>query len=285
MDTGTTATAGITAIWPLEKISGRLESFSSECFREYFDVKAYRTSSLPDTSDGQRGAAAAIAIAAGSPGVGAVIMAESESSNDTAEYVQGTINGKPFRGWVGTTRLKAGDNVDMIAEWQHDHYEVYAIALPEERIVSICPKCDMGHIAHMLWRIKNMFILTAIFFFTVVLFGVIGDMAEGSWISFLNFLSVYQWLYIMAMLGGGGLSGLIAYSAYKACAPTRCKLTEEICQLLGLENVSKINLNKITKKREQQLKDKGKWHDPGDKNRPACPSGKVLYSAEYWFYY
>ncbi|TKJ82641.1 putative type VI secretion system effector [Erwinia persicina] len=166
---------------PLEKISGRLESFSSEYFKEYFDVKAYRTSTLPSVSDGQRGAAAAVAIAAGSPGVGAVIMAESESSNDTAEYVQGTINGKPFRGWVGITRLQAGDNVDMIAEWQYDHYEVYAIALPEVRIVSICPRCDMGHIAHMLWRIQNMFVLTGVLFFMLVSLGVIHTIIDGDW--------------------------------------------------------------------------------------------------------
>ncbi|MDM6909298.1 hypothetical protein QUG69_21215, partial [Enterobacter hormaechei] len=134
---------------PLEKISGKLQSFRSDYFREYFDADAYRISTLPEISDGQRGAAAAAAIVAGSPGVGAAIMAESESSNDSAEYVQGDINGRPFRGWVGITRLQAGDNVDMIVEWQHDHYEVYAIALPEERIVSVCPKCDMGHTAHM----------------------------------------------------------------------------------------------------------------------------------------
>jgi hypothetical protein len=150
---------------PLEKISGRLESFSYERFREFFDVEAYRANSLPGITDEQRGAAAAAAIAAGSPGLGVTIMADSEAENNSAEYVQGLINGKPFRGWVGVTRLHAGDEVDMIVEWQHDHYEVYAIALPEERIVSLCPKCDMGHIAHMIWRIKNMIILTSVIFF------------------------------------------------------------------------------------------------------------------------
>ncbi len=166
-------------------------------------------------TDGQRGAAAAAAIVAGSPGVGAVIMAESESSNNSAEYVQGTINGQPFRGWVGATRLQAGDKVDMIVEWQHDHYEVYAIALPEERIVSICPKCDMGHIAHMLWRIKKIFILITILMVPSI------------------------------------IPGLIAFSAYKSSAPTRCKLAEQIFQLLGMERVATVNLNKITKEREQ----------------------------------
>ncbi|MDM2929286.1 putative type VI secretion system effector, partial [Citrobacter sp. Cm046] len=269
---------------PLEKISGRLESFSSECFREYFDVKAYRTSSLPDTSGGQRGAAAAIAIAAGSPGVGAVIMAESESSNDTAEYVQGTINGKPFRGWVGTTRLKAGDNVDMIAEWQHDHYEVYAIALPEERIVSICPKCDMGHIAHMQWRIKNMMILICVFMFMFICVCLIKSIIDVGW-GGDDFWEKYS-VFLLMMLGLAlPFSGLIAFYAYKACAPTCCKLAEEILVLLGMKNVFRVNLNKITKECEQELIAKGKWHDPGDKSRPVCPSSKFIYSGESWFYY
>ncbi|WP_330985517.1 MULTISPECIES: putative type VI secretion system effector [Enterobacterales] len=266
---------------PLEKISGRLESFSSEYFREYFDVKAYRTSSLPEISDGQRGAAAA--IAAGSPGVGVVIMAESESSNDSAEYVQGMINGRPFRGWVGITRLKAGDDVDMVVEWQHDHYEVYAIALPEERIVSICPKCDMGHMAHMLWRIKNMIVLTVIIITVIMVMLLIRDIING-------YAVIYYWERYAGpiyMFWGGalGVAGLIAFFAYKACAPTRCKLTEEICHLLGVKNVAATNLNKTTKEREQQLKDKGMWHEPGDKNKPACPSSKLIFSGESWFYY
>ncbi|MCS2153168.1 hypothetical protein MUU49_11385 [Scandinavium goeteborgense] len=268
---------------PLEKISGRLEAFSYEIFREYFDVKAYRTSTLPTISDGQRAGAAAAAIAAGSPGVGAVIMAESESSNDTAEYVQGIINGRAFRGWVGITRLQEGDDVEMVAEWQHDHYEVYAITLPKERIVSIIPKCDMGHISHALWRIKNMLMLMAIMMFlfigSLVLKNSFGDE------EYVGFGMAYLFPSL-AMFGGSIIiSGLIAFFACRSCAPTRCKLAEEIFRLLGMKNASKVNLNKRTKKREQRLMDEGKWHDPGDKSKPACPSGKFIYSGESWFYY
>lgn len=269
---------------PLEKISGKLQSFRSEYFREYFDAVAYRTSMLPEISDGQRGAAAVAAIVAGSPGVGAVMMAESESSNDSAEYVQGMINGQPFRGWVGVTRLQTGDDVDMIVEWQHDHYEVYAIALPEERIVSVCPKCDMGHIAHMLWRIKNMFILITILMVAFVSVCVFISLSKGN----PNGVSLFERFYlfpVMAFVVSSVISGLIAFFAYKACAPTRCKLAEEIFQLLGMRRVATINLNKITKKHEQQLKDNGKWYEPGDKSKSACPSGKFIYSDEGWFYY
>ncbi|HCC5837531.1 putative type VI secretion system effector [Citrobacter farmeri] len=268
----------------LEKVTGRLESFRSEYFQEYFDVKAYRTSTLPTVSDVQRGAAAAVAIVAGSPGVGVAIMAESESANDTAEYVQGVINGKPFRGWVGVTRLQAGDNVEMIVEWQRDHYEVYAIALPEERIVSICPKCDMGHIAHMLWRVKNMMMLTVMLVLMFICICFIKSLNEEGW-ERLNFWTEYS-RFLLFILGLALLfSGLIAYSACKACLPTRCKLAEEIFYLLGMKNVATTNLNKITKEREQQLINKGKWHEPGDKSKPACPSGKFIYTGESWFYY
>jgi hypothetical protein len=88
-----------------------------------------------------------------------------------------------------------------------------------------------------------------------------------------------------SIVGGGGLSGLIAFFAYKACAPTYCKLAEEIFHLLGVKNIPTVNLSKLTKEREQQLKDNGKWHDPGDQSKPACPSGKFIYSDESWFYY
>ncbi|MHA6311030.1 putative type VI secretion system effector [Pantoea sp. S-LA4] len=269
---------------PLEKISGRLESFGCEYFKEYFDVKAYRTSTLPDISDGQRGVAAAVAIAAGSPGVGAAIMAESDSAYDTAGFVQGEINGRPFRGWVGRTRLQTGDEVEMVVEWQHDHYEVYAIALPEERIVSIIPKCDMGHIAHALWRIKNMFILIMIlmtmfiFICICINFSEANPQGESLWERFGLFL-------FMGLGGTTMISGLIAISAYKACAPTRCKLAEEVFNLLDMKNIARVDLNKITKEREQQLMDKGKWHDPDDQSQPVCPTQKFVYSAESWFYY
>ena len=240
---------------PLEKINGRIESFRSEYYREYFDANAYRTHSVPDINVGQRGAAAVAAIVAGSPGVGAVMMSESESSNDSAEYVQGEINGLPFRGWVGVTRLKAGDNVDMITEWQHDHYEVYAIALPEERIVSICPKCDMGHIAHMLWRIKNMFILITILMVAFLSVCVFISFTKGN----PNGASLFERFYlflVMAFVGSSMISGLIAFSAYKACAPTCCKLAEEIFYLLEMKDVTNVDLKKITKKRERHQKKK-----------------------------
>ena len=268
---------------PLEKISGRLESFRREYFREYFGPKAYRTSILSKITDGHRGAAAAAAIATGSPGVGTAIMTESESSNNSAEYVQGIINGKPFRGWVGITRLHAGDNVDMIAEWQHDHYEIYAIALPEERIVSICPQCDMGHIAYMLWRMKNMLILTVIIICICMFMFMLQDFLNDRGCS--GYWEFHQGPIYILLAVSLSVSGLIACCAFKAYDSTCCKLAEEIFYLLGMKKTATVNLNKITKKREgESIKNNG-WHEAGDVNKSVSPSSKFIYSGEWWFFY
>ncbi|MFO4117255.1 hypothetical protein AAHD56_25340, partial [Enterobacter kobei] len=70
----------------------------------------------------------------------------------------------------------------------------FPIALPEERIVSVCPKCDMGHIAHMLWRIKNMFILTAILMFMFACVCLVKSLNEVGWEQ-LDFWKEYFFSY------------------------------------------------------------------------------------------
>jgi len=247
---------------PLEKISGRLDSFRSERFREYFDADAYRTTPLQGVSDVQRGAGAAMAIAAGSPGVGAVMMMEGDHT-DTAEYIQGSINGKPFSGWVGQTRLQAGDEVEMAVEWQHDRYQVYAITLPEERIISICPKCNMGHIAHAWWRIKNMVILTSLLM-TIIGFAFFVNFVGGDNPDYISFWESNGVILLMMLAGASFVSGGIAFSAYKAYAPTTCKLAEEIFLLFDMRRASKINLNKVTENKGLELKLRAEWHEPDD---------------------
>ncbi|MHA6311031.1 putative type VI secretion system effector [Pantoea sp. S-LA4] len=268
---------------PLEKISGRLESFSSERFREYFDVDSYRTNPLPNVSAGQRGAGAAVAIAAGSPGVGAVMMMEGDHT-DTAEYVQGSINGRPFSGWVGQTRLQAGDEVEMAVEWQEDHYQVYAITLPEERIISICPKCDMGRLAHAWWRIKNMFILTAIIMSMFLGIYIIKSASEDN-VEQIGFWSLYYGPLLVLLAISIICSGLIAFSAYKAYAPTTCKLAEEIFRVFNMKNPAGINLKKKRKEHIAWLKTQGKWYPPDTEGRPSCPSPKYPISRGKWYYY
>jgi hypothetical protein len=119
----------------------------------------------------------------------------------------------------------------------------------------------------------------------VLISGWISEVIDGTWGGFKSFVITYHWLYLIAFLGAGFFSGLIAFFAYKDCASTRCKLAEEIFHLLGMKNTATVNLNKITKEREQSLIDEGKWHSPEDQSKPACPSRGFIYSRESWFYY
>ncbi|WP_338121662.1 putative type VI secretion system effector, partial [Erwinia persicina] len=224
-----------------------------------------------------------VAIAAGSPGVGAVMMMEGDHT-DTAEYVQGSINDRPFRGWVGQTRLQTGDEVEMAVEWQEDHYQVYAITLPEERIISICPKCDMGRLAHAWWRIKNMFILVMILMTMYICICLVISSSQGN----PGGESFWQRFNVFLFMGLGVstlISGLIAFSAYKAYAPTTCKLAEEIFRILNMENPAGISLKKKRKEHIAWLKTQGKWYPPDTEGRPACPSPKYPISRGKWYYY
>lgn len=272
----------------LEKVTGCLESFSSEYYSEVFSVKNYRNNTLPTISEAQRGAGAVLATVAGSPATGAALLSSDEKTiaGREAEYVRGIINGKPFRGWVGLTRLKAGDYVEMAVDWQEEHYEVYAITLPDERIISICPRCDMGRTAHAWIRLRNMMILLMSFLsmFAVIFFiNLGGPFSKRMEIAFYTDNFIVMWM--MAFFIFFVFFGLMAISAYKAYANTTCLLSEEIFSVLGMKDVEKINLNKTTKKRERELKRKGLWYSPKDKTKPACPTQKSFGGFESWYYY
>ncbi|PKH24688.1 hypothetical protein CIG19_06615 [Enterobacterales bacterium CwR94] len=261
---------------PLEKISGVLEAFSSESYEECFDADRYRTFQQPQLTESQRvGGAAMMTLVGNSATAGA--FASDDDDKSLAEYVQGIINGKPFRGWVGLTRLKAGDEVELIADWQEDHYEVYAIALPRERIISVCPRCAWGRRAKLWLRVKYMFILILIMLTILTLANY--QFNDG------DFNKTYFFLLTVMYLFAQSVSGAIAWFAYKAYKETTCKLAEEIFSLIGLSLTKNINLNKLTRQRERALKKEGKWKNPADKTGEKYPSNKFMYNAEYWFYY
>ena len=271
----------------LEKISGTLESISSEFYREYFGVQLYRNNTLPSVSESQRNIGAVLATVAGNPTTGILLASDkvTQSEMNRAEYVQGMINGQPFRGWVGLTRLQSGDDVDMVVDWQGDHYEVYAIAKPAERVVSICPGCVRGRTAEAWLRLRNMFTLTFFLVFIAILGLTVHS--DGSLAERLKIVlsTHYIPLWVMFFFIGVFFFGLMAISAYKANASTTCKLAEEIFSVLGLPDAEKVNMDALTKKREKELKRKGLWYSPKDKTKPPCPRSVLMPGFESWYYY
>ncbi|PLR40816.1 hypothetical protein CYR55_05935 [Chimaeribacter californicus] len=260
------------------KITGELEAFSRQRCQADFEVDFYRTNPLPNASDAQR--------LAGSPALGALLASEDKPLVSTADYIQGQIKGMPFRGWVGMTDLKAGDEVEMVAEWQTDHYEVYAIAYPAERIISVCPECEMGRYAYGWLRVKYMFILF-LFFMMLFCFGM-SSVIDGDYLTALRELFNMQYygeLWAIAMVIYALIAIVIAISAYKAYAPTTCKLAEDIFRTMGWASPEKIDLNKTTARHERRLKRQGKWYSPKRKDKPLRPTSKWAGSFEYWYYY
>ena len=125
-------------------------------------------------------------------------------------------------------------------------------------------------------------LVNAIIIFICMFMFMLHDVLNYRGIS--DYWEVYQYSLCVLFAISLVLSGLIAYFAYKAHANNCCKLAEEIFQLLGVKNVAVVNLNKITKKREQHLKNKGGLSSD-DVSKIACPSSKFIYSGEWWFYY
>ncbi len=268
------------------KITGELEAFSRQRCQADFEVDFYRTNPLPNAGDAQRLAGGAAAMAAGSPALGALLASEDKPLVSTADYIQGQIKGMPFRGWVGMTDLKAGDEVEMVAEWQTDHYEVYAIAYPAERIISVCPRCEMGRYAYGWLRVKYMLILFA-FFMMLFCLGM-SSVIDGDYITALRELFNMQYygeLWVIAIVIYALIAIVIAISAYKAYAPTTCKLAEDIFRTMGWACPEKIDLNKTTAIHERKLKRAGKWYSPKCKDKPLRPTSKWAGQFEYWYYY
>lgn len=104
-------------------------------------------------TDDDREGLGVIAIAAGLVGLsGQAISTASAaaSAEEEADFLEFEIDGKPVKGWVWRSPVKEGDEVEVVAEWRNNHYELYAIARPMDKIVALYPHCSRGGGSH--WR-------------------------------------------------------------------------------------------------------------------------------------
>ncbi|WP_222103765.1 putative type VI secretion system effector [Brenneria goodwinii] len=195
----------------LEKISGRLEAFSRIRCKASFYPHSYSNAPGEKLTAGEKGVAGAAAIAIGSPALAALAIKDEDAPLPDADYVQGMINGRPFAGWVGFTHLAVGDEVELAAEWQEDHYQVYAIAVPAQRIVSVCPRCDHGRYAEAIISVKLTvyWILSLAIIFSLIRFLI----SDGVfWNVLINsIIDDYNDFYLFTTLMVGTISPLIGF--------------------------------------------------------------------------
>jgi hypothetical protein len=156
----------------LQRITGTVSDL--KCAR---DVASFVFSQSEQTAMGVVAIAASLA--------GASAQAASTASSDMmeeADYVEFTLDGQPVKGWLWRSPFDNGDAVEVVAEWQHDHFEAYAVARPADRMIALYPHCSRGRTSHWLnagkwWAILSTITLTG----TFLMFLLVSLFDSSSW--------------------------------------------------------------------------------------------------------
>jgi hypothetical protein len=224
----------------LVKVSGKISNYHSR--RE--------SASFVFTSGDQTnmGVVAIAAAVAGLSGQAIATASNASSMEEQADYLQFFLNGRPVRGWVWRSPLKDGDEVEVAAEWQGDHYEVFGIARPSDRTIALYPHCSRGSTAHSVNAFKWWFWLGCITIFLFIT--AVGLSIDG--ISVFNEIGLYITSVIMS-----AFFGLMTISLAKKWMPF-VLLAEKVFRVLEWNKPSNIDLVKSSKA-QRTPKDPGEF--------------------------
>lgn len=129
------------------KLTGRISSYN--CVRESASFV------LSPTDQKTMGAIAVAASLAGLSGSAIAVASNAASVEEEADYVQFQLDDHSLKGWVWRSPFENGDEVEVVAEWADDHYELFGIFRPRDGIISLYPHCSRGR-----WRhIRNALVL------------------------------------------------------------------------------------------------------------------------------
>ena len=239
-------------------IRGRIERIDKEVEEHGFEIESYEhvKKSIKKMREGAK-IGAILGIFRGQYGLTGGAYVEPPSRKATFVNVQ--INNEIYQGWVGDCPFEAGDEVEVVVEWQNDHYELYAIAKPCERIISTCPNCFRGRWNYFLYTFSRTIIilLLILFFFTCL------DIYSYGFDDVLSLNKYYIDKITNLAFAFGFFCFLGWYMLIKDSLTTNVKIAEQIFKALNLEKVSRINLRKLTNKKIRKLKRQGKYQsDP-----------------------
>ena len=220
----------------LEKLTGTIKSYKkTRGHANFFFAK------------GDRSAMGLVAIAAAAVGAGGAAMGTAMASSDLeeeADYVEFTLAGKPVRGWLWRSPFAEGDRVEIVGEWQHDHFEVAAIARPKDNTLALYPHCSRGAIGHAINAAKWWLIGTSASMGFVWLFFALVHFSHDDWpaAEFVGFQPLFLWISLGFYIFFGAFAVHTSWRWMKFV-----RVAEQVFSAFGWPNPSNIDLPKRTK--------------------------------------
>ena len=235
-------------------IRGKIERIDKEVEEHGFEIESYEhvKKSIQKMREGAK-VGAILGTLRGQYGLtgGAYV----EPARIKANFVNVQINNEIYRGWVGDCPFQVGDEVEVVVEWQNDHYELYAIAKPDERIISVCPNCFRGRWAYFFYTLPRsiVILLFILLFFTCL------DIYSYGLNEVLSLNKKYIDNIITAAIAFGLFVFIGLYMAIKDSLTTKVKIAEQIFKALNLEKLTRIDLRKKTNRKVRRLKRQGTY--------------------------
>ena len=188
-----------------------------------------------------------VAIAAGIAGLSgqAISAGSSASAEEDADYVEFELGNVRITGWVWRSPFSEGDEVDVAAEWQVDHYEAAGILTPTNRTIALYPHCSRGTIRHITNAAKWWLVGTT----GLMVLGLI----PGLYVFSAEELAVGYPLLALGFYAFFGLATISMTRQWMLFA----RLAEKVFRTLELPNPSNIDLVKSSKAQR-------KPDDPGE---------------------
>jgi hypothetical protein len=202
-------------------------------------------------TDGERDEMGAIAIAAalvGQPGQAIGTASAAASADEEADYLEFEVNGQPVKGWVWRSPFKEGDEVEVAAEWQQDHYELCAIARPVDQIIALYPHCSRGSRSHWTnawkwWFLGTSFLLLFSFLFMVFVWSVFLSEPLLNTLGFLELLMPTSAAFFFSVFA------LMTWSLARKWMPF-VRLSEKVFSAFNWEAPGSVDLVKRSKDRK-----------------------------------
>lgn len=254
---------GLPLPWPfpknLEKLTGTLTEFKAVLSKGPFEDRFYvRLAALTQGKDVglTQEEVSAVMLGVTGHGVAAFTSFNEGPQLQPAMYIFAELDGKPLRGWLEYCEFTAGDEVEIVAEWAGEYYEVYAITRPKDEVITVYPECRNGTTA------SRISVLTGYLLFSSVLWLL------GFLLISLFFIGKYgineyvaedwkQIAYICFLVSFGVMGSIAGIKAYWSNKKTQVVLAEHIFKALGWQNVKNISLDFMTMKKSREYKKKG----------------------------